>query len=128
MEKHTPGPWIAVDKSVGGAFQIINEKPGSMRVCTITNGLHEAANARLIAAAPDLLAAAVYALGNLDEAVKDKLIDAPLWFHAQLDVSAESLRAAIQKAKGSEVQPERVDAAAEGLARLACPADNHDEA
>lgn len=52
----TTGPWIAIDKSVGGAFQIIPSPndPGDLRIATVTNAPNDLANARLIAAAPEL--------------------------------------------------------------------------
>jgi hypothetical protein len=78
MSKHTPGPWIAVEKF--GVLGSVNG--GSVReytngtsqdqlfmVCSVQedNGGQEAtnANARLIAAAPDLLEALKLCEGNI---------------------------------------------------------------
>ncbi len=66
MNTHTPGPWIAT----GFKNTIVNDSNGN------TLALHPShdgsvgnaiANARLIAAAPDLLAACELLLGRLDE-------------------------------------------------------------
>ena len=53
--KHTRGPWKVNDKTLSGAYQISNNKPGSLRICTVTNAPNDKANAQLIAAAPDML-------------------------------------------------------------------------
>ena len=53
--KHTPGPWKVNDKTLSGAYQISDNKSGSLRICTVTNAPNDEANARLIAAAPDML-------------------------------------------------------------------------
>jgi hypothetical protein len=52
----TTGPWMAIDRSVGGAFQIIPgpNDPGDLRIATVTNAPNDFANARLIAAAPEM--------------------------------------------------------------------------
>lgn len=52
MSKHTPGPWTASGPHADGAWLI---DAGDFAVCDVPTG---EANARLIAAAPDLLAAA----------------------------------------------------------------------
>ena len=55
--QHTKGPWIAVDRDTGdGVCQVIPASAG-LRICTVTNSAHDADNARLIAAAPELLEA-----------------------------------------------------------------------
>lgn len=53
----TPAPWLLHDKQSNGAYQITGEKEGSLRIATITNSPNDQANARLIAAAPELLGA-----------------------------------------------------------------------
>ena len=66
MSKHTPGPWTISDRdSVGDNIF----GPNNERIAN-TYGLFEekwAANARLIAAAPDLLAACKAAMDFMDE-------------------------------------------------------------
>jgi hypothetical protein len=69
--KHTPGPWLESRKSKSTILQSIDIKVGSERIAYVTvpytaKNIEECeANARLIAAAPDLLEAcrkALYAL------------------------------------------------------------------
>lgn len=55
MTKHTATPWILHPRSLSGAYQITGPKEGDLRICTVTNGPNEHANAWLITAAPDLL-------------------------------------------------------------------------
>jgi hypothetical protein len=57
MSKHTPGPWFVAD---GAMFndrmpRIATKGPSVAMVCLTGNGTQDA-NARLLAAAPDLLA------------------------------------------------------------------------
>lgn len=97
MTEHSPGPWTLFSTPLGvgvvGANSDIAHCDGhdSRR-----SREEEEANARLIAAAPDLLAAAVHAL---ESAVADDMDD---WF--------AELRAAVAKAEGTE--PEKPDNAA----------------
>ncbi len=78
MSEHTPGPWKADEPRFG--YQMIRQDPidwdghGYQAICTVpqsTKGSHYGemfrANARLIAAAPDLLAALTHCLGILCE-------------------------------------------------------------
>lgn len=53
MSKHTPGPWVhvAVHGGWDGVAEVANRKS---IICAL--GLNNSANARLIAAAPELLA------------------------------------------------------------------------
>lgn len=98
MSKHTSGPWRVktsgseddfVTRSVHGA-----RSPGGDEVAFVTTGSYnddvEAANARLIAAAPELLAA----LSELVACVKGGGSDADTW-QALRDADA-----AIAKAEG----------------------------
>ena len=63
--QHAPGPWQVNDNTLG-EFSILNSR-GDMRVATVAFGqVADTANARLIAAAPDLLAACEAAEGSLD--------------------------------------------------------------
>jgi len=58
-QKHTPGPWKA-NLYLGGAYAIDRIAPNGDRlatVATVCGALETKANARLIAAAPDLLEA-----------------------------------------------------------------------
>ena len=91
---HTPGPWIAEFSDYGeeiwfggyGAGMWTVEPPGAY-----LDGL-SAANARLIAAAPDLLAALEQCLPIIDAYRRAALGDG--------DIAAHNARVAIAKAKG----------------------------
>ena len=93
--KHTPGPWTATQIISPTCGFIVSNSRGSVvaRVHKIgfpTNGNFELPceeNARLIASAPDLLAAL--------EFVMDRLVD-----KHEDDVAAQKARAAIAKAIG----------------------------
>jgi type VI protein secretion system component VasF len=84
MHKHTPGPWTLIDDY--GRFDVDSARHN---VCSVSNHdpRHEA-NARLIAAAPELLAA----LKELCSAPNKKRPER-VW---------EEARAAIVKAEGTE--------------------------
>ena len=66
MSKHTPGPWEAVDSmTIRGPFEMGNpEKPG-MLIATLP-AHREDGDARLIAAAPELLDALLDAVESLE--------------------------------------------------------------
>ena len=107
MSAHTPGPWIAsVQRSKEGRHLgwIVEASEGRggrigwpSRAYADTNeeaprdGKEQEANARLIAAAPDLLGAADYAA--------EAIASVPAGFPV-LDRALEHLRAAIAKAEG----------------------------
>lgn len=88
--KHTPGPWTLDDRG----YKYIVHKPGdgyiTRDICRMDSSTMAAfaqeANARLIAAAPDLLNAVLLLLGNPDNRI------------SSADVNAA--RAAITKATG----------------------------
>lgn len=104
--KHTPGPWVVdigsyigcTDEhyhsiTAGCGYHVGNQDDGFE-----LSGCMSAANAHLIAAAPELL-----------EALSDALIDFDNWAahednhpHEHLVAWAEKARAAIAKAKGEE--------------------------
>lgn len=58
--KHTPGRWQAGLPADGGRINVYSDDSMAMRICRVDSdsdfGNHAAANARLIAAAPELLA------------------------------------------------------------------------
>ena len=84
MSKHTPGPWHTAGEQ---GVQIRGAKDQIAKVWTM-RGNEWKANARLIAAAPDLL-----------EALQDMVSD-----HASLsDATLAFARAAIAKATGEQV-------------------------
>lgn len=91
MSKHTPGPWIIVDTQRGDAIvnALIDDESGAAMYDPIVDGgIDTEANAQLIAAAPDLLAAC--------EAAESWFSGSAL--SAQEQVLVEQLRAAIAKA------------------------------
>lgn len=70
-QQHTPGPWT-VDGQHYDYYASFSVKAGGRGVCAISSnikrpGAESAANARLIAAAPDLLAALQDLLNATDE-------------------------------------------------------------
>jgi hypothetical protein len=98
MSKHTPGPWFIEDgrtKKIDhlNVFHVNDKTPGAASsviakvTCRVTWHEQQTANARLISAAPDLLAALIRLMGETTD-----LQDA---FGA-----AKQARAAIAKAKG----------------------------
>lgn len=94
--KHTPGPWQAVGWKPCGIYG-----PGGMadaeRICTMDDRQEHDANARLIAAAPDLLEVAQRILdrGYVSESIEEERDD-----HL-------ALVAAISKATGSPAPQEK---------------------
>lgn len=89
MSGHTPGPWTV--NGFGGSFEVLCRTRDGVAVSAGEIPKDGIANARLIAAAPDLLEAAKDALYTLDRLPADT-VTAP-------GVS-RSLRAAIAKAEG----------------------------
>lgn len=93
---HTAGPWMLNKNSITGPWII---EAGDLRIASShpvsdDNG-EEDANARLIAAAPDLLDAARTALASAEEYAKE-------YPTGQDAMVAEILRDAITKATGGE--------------------------
>jgi hypothetical protein len=85
--KHTPGPWVTDDKQSGDVFRYVMPEDGSvLPICRLDVDRFETeANARLIAAAPELL-----------EALKEIVRNDP-WGSSSAGMIA---RAAITKATG----------------------------
>ena len=97
MSKHTPGPW-RYDRSNGspttGQHMIAGAKPGYLAEVRDCGSGDVQANARLIAAAPDLLDALQAIVKSLSDQDDEGLIE-----HAQQMIDA---RAAIAKATGDQ--------------------------
>jgi len=109
--KHTPGPWVANVENAGNGLNVHDVKSGNYICHTVTTAVSKKnepiqkeeafANAQLIAAAPELLAALgpllaraeVDYIVNYEQAVGNGDGDAYL---AEL----EAARAALQKARG----------------------------
>ncbi len=102
---HTPGPWCPEDR--GANLKIVfkgEPRPGLSRnaICALMDGedLEREANARLIAAAPDLLIELKQAAVEIEEAAN--LLQPTLPGCASLyDAAAIRIRAAISKAEGT---------------------------
>lgn len=92
---HTPGPWFA---ECGAAHNTVWAKDGIACLATIHHGVEPAglgdANARLIAAAPDLLKALENAAFALESAIM-------LQGLKELEPYASAARDAIAKARGN---------------------------
>jgi hypothetical protein len=100
--EHTPGPWVVYDDSNNGKTNRIEIAALGKTVARIYHSVPEEdlPNARLIAAAPDLLEAAKLALQSAES-----------WIHDQLDGTSslesalaelEPVRAAIAQATGGQ--------------------------
>ncbi len=94
-QKHTPGPWTVVIRAEIDGHGV--QEPGGALVVRRGLGLEDA---RLIAAAPDLLAAAVE-LETSDQAARIVLVGEPGYdeWCAELSRLHLALRAAIAKAQ-----------------------------
>jgi hypothetical protein len=99
--RHTPGPWSATGKGIDGGRMVVNATgPGrSGTIAIVTNRTQGKGrvghNARLIATAPDLVAALATMLGVAEmDALDDK---SNVWRSAMIDA-----RAAIAKAEGRD--------------------------
>lgn len=96
MSTHTPGPWLA-RQYVSGHWEVVDDESAS-RIAGVV-GRHagqgdDGANARLIAAAPELLKAAIAALDFFNETRVGRE-----WIE-QGGTEADELLAAIRKAEG----------------------------
>lgn len=105
MSTHTPGPW-ALSHVCGGNYTVLPEshkKHASHAIASVheNHGEENAANARLIAAAPELLEALKVmkvALRQLENMTAELLSDADC---RELSKAHNQARAAIAKAEGS---------------------------
>ena len=97
MSKHTPGPWKIGAPPPNGEQTIGTEAGMMVAVATTGVGMEEEtlANARLIAAAPDLLEALIEMTNALDLMQWKRL-------GSTLGKPYEKARAAIVKARGKE--------------------------
>ena len=120
MSKHTPAPWVFVERErmedgsiypehiLGGVTQLqicLMESPGVAELCvnnpvwrSVGKSEMSKANARLIAAAPELLEAC-RAMIEWDDREKDHAVD----FDARMQlcrIAFDKARAAIEKAEG----------------------------
>jgi hypothetical protein len=106
MSKHTPGPWFVAPRnevnSAGHNIAMIADLDWGQYRDAEDNGEAEfEANARLIAAAPDLLEALKAAMAFLDENVADPDITAGM-AQAYIKLRDINPKAIIAKAEGKE--------------------------
>ena len=101
--KHTPGPWLASGDADANIVTVEAKDKGYTTVCRLGYSTPtREANARLIAAAPDLLEALVDMVSSVEVALEDVQVtngaslDALSW----IANSTEKARAAIAKARG----------------------------
>lgn len=109
MSKHTPGPWRANAKPMGNPYGVITEhgenenwsicNDGGRFIAAIKMQPEEEANARLIAAAPEMLEALESAL-NVEGAARAGSQFIPAYEGLDTGYHFEKVRAAIRKAKG----------------------------
>jgi hypothetical protein len=93
----TPGPWLVEPDQ--GYFNIV--AVGREWAIVGSEGIDDEANARLIAAAPDLFAAAQTALAQItDQRMSQAYYVESGDMHADLAELAKQLRAALAKAQG----------------------------
>lgn len=95
MSKHTPGPWRYKPHSVDGNYMLIFCSDDSSEGDNLRGYCGEA-NARLIAAAPDLLGA----LKAAEQAMSNEIFASEVL--ASDSVVREMIRAAINKATGDD--------------------------
>lgn len=69
MTQHTPGPWNYCQESIDPEWWIVTLK-GGLVVANVNAHHNQEANARLIAAAPELLAALTALVADFDKSVQ----------------------------------------------------------
>lgn len=92
--KHTPGPWVVVRAGNSTLIRSDSQRGYFAKIegaCAGAHGAEGEANARLIAAAPDLLEALKKALPLLEEHIRGRSVTEAI----------EAAEAAIAKAEGS---------------------------
>lgn len=105
-KRHTPGPWkIGRDISFGGRFGGKTIRGSSTVAIAVFGSGRGGANARLIAAAPDL-ASALQGIIPAYEAALERLCELGQGFGACMSVKVlPDARAAIEQATNQEVTP-----------------------
>ena len=110
MSKHTPGPWTALKENRGAIpehfrpWSVVAVHPELRKECVICRLPDESqqlgqANARLIAAAPDLLAALEAIVSHADAG---RTVTLTLDDGMPRIADCDAARAAIQKARGKD--------------------------
>ena len=103
--KHTPGPWEVTDNTADGYGQlVVGSMHGAVAICYTAEpgdpGMPSEceANARLIAAAPELLAQLV----KMTDAYAKAMKDAGVTYYPEALADVRHARAAIAKATGGK--------------------------
>lgn len=91
---HTHGPWEAVSDNIGNVTVYGLTSGANIDVCAMGGNTNDGANARLIAAAPDLLAAL--------QTMCNEFADLPGMVHDER-AAVETARRAIAKATGGQL-------------------------
>jgi hypothetical protein len=109
--KHTPGPWLKADSNFVYALhehkgRLVNRFSAAIDHYQTQGGTADegAANARLIAAAPDLLEAATYQL-DLNQWIESSDSESPFFeetLRLRLNTANDYMKAAIAKATGED--------------------------
>lgn len=92
MSKHTPGPWRVVQDPTNISLQVYGQTLALFECWRRSDEQTELANARLVAAAPDLLASL--------QLMVDRFLDTEGSYGAWENDALEAARAAIAKATG----------------------------
>jgi len=92
---YTPGPWIAGNARGGRIFKSWGVFASGKRIADVKGG-PDVANATLMAAAPELLGAAMAAVDVLNEYKAEKGV----WWDSADQHTIDKLTAAIAKARG----------------------------
>lgn len=96
--QHAQGPWTCEHAHYNDSHYAVYDEEGNF--LTTDDSVH-IANARLIAAAPDLLEALEMALTHLEHEASDaEAIECCIYPHSKAYKALEAGRAAIAKAKG----------------------------
>lgn len=84
--KHTPGPWYIEEPSKGTPCHIVYGGPTNAEVASVFSGeADQKSNARLIAAAPELLAACESApIIRLEESLDDFKVRYQAWYRGMV--------------------------------------------
>lgn len=91
--KHTPGPWFYSQESIDHDWYIVTIN-GGLIVANVNSHWRQVANARLVAAAPDLLEA-------LKAVVSAWEVTGPIEAAERMDAAIHAARAAIAKAEAA---------------------------
>lgn len=104
-DKHSPGPWVCAPFPNPNYNIVLMGPHGTKRdIATVMRSLDDVgvANARLVAAAPDLLEACKAALAYVPTSTESgEPHDGSAWDCCEACAAMEKLRAALAKAEGS---------------------------